>query len=316
MPKQSSTRTHQAKEASRFRRLWDALALDVSATGADAREFPLTDMSRALAQEIWRLPPAGSRQDCSAAVDVGTGTGVHAILMAARGYAPVYAIDANVDATRLAASRARRLLAPHHAQHITFIPESLDTSEHTAITAVSLATFNPPSFYDFGEADTNTPAFTGVYVDHGWRHFLEPERSFVYRFFRHVVLPRLAIGGHAILTWPGIERRLVEDMGMGTGAAQPVSPAILLRHWFDVDVSGSSLNSREFFSRRAMIRSDYGLGHAFWANLYMGATRGVYSRLVDMQSQPVVFPYGLLHLVRRSPTAFVALPASETMPNA
>lgn len=305
-PRGPATPTHQTMNDpdAEFEYVWRMITEDVVSFGAAAQEFPLTVMTRALAESLWRLHPEMIPLECRRAIDVGTGSGVHAIMMASRGFADVLAVDLNSDATQLAAARASRLLDRGRCRAIAFRDCALD-EVGSGDGGFGLITFNPPSFYDFGAADSLSPAFTGVYGDLDWHQCFMPEKSPLYRLFDKIVLPHLCVGGHLICTWPAIERRNVEDMTDAAGAGEPASPARLLRRWFHIDVDGVGLGARDFFSRSAAISSDYGLGDGFWANLYLGVARHVYSRLLETRSADrPSFRFGVLHLVRRSERQF------------
>src|ERR1035437_7958359 len=72
----------------------------------DATEFPLSSMSRKIVHVMERL------SNCSRkgfALDVGTGSGVHAIILNQMGYNCVLGVDSNSMAVDLALRRAIRL---------------------------------------------------------------------------------------------------------------------------------------------------------------------------------------------------------------
>jgi SAM-dependent methyltransferase len=281
--------------------VWDTISADVTASVLAAREFPLSRMSRSVAEELWKISSRAIPKELSG-LDVGTGTGVHAILMVAKGIKRVVAIDVNNAAVQLASARADRVLDRSSRAAVTFLVSSLDDADVLGNEKFGVVTFNPPSFFRFGDSEELSPACSGVYIDHGWQEATKPEHSLLYRFFERVVLPKLAIGGHVICSWPGLERRLVEDTGDTSKNVGAVSPARLLNRWFGIEVVGDSLAPTDFFRHTAVI-SSYGLGPNFWTNLSRGIATGLYSQFVEVAPQPS-FRYGILHLVRVSQQHF------------
>ena len=83
------------------------------------KEFPLTTMSRAVANAIWHLDLAsgGPVEAAGKALDVGTGSGIHAFVAARKGFSQVTAIDVNEKAVELAYARAGRFGFSAHLAH-------------------------------------------------------------------------------------------------------------------------------------------------------------------------------------------------------
>src|ERR1700674_4992841 len=90
-----------------FESFWQLIADDIQRTSA-GKEFIPTRTSRAIGNAIWTMVDQPESKVCTA-LDVGTGTGIHAILMAARGYRYVTAIDSSVRAIEYARERWNRL---------------------------------------------------------------------------------------------------------------------------------------------------------------------------------------------------------------
>jgi 2-polyprenyl-3-methyl-5-hydroxy-6-metoxy-1,4-benzoquinol methylase len=91
-------KTDRQASMTAFEACWDVLQRDVASNPA-AHEFPLTTMSHALGERIWSLP-RGENCASAPALDVRTGTGAHALMMALRGFSNVIAIDCSADAIR------------------------------------------------------------------------------------------------------------------------------------------------------------------------------------------------------------------------
>ena len=287
--------------------LWTAIEDDVDRGLSFTHEFPLTAMTRAVAEAIWRLP---SQEGVPGrALDVGTGTGVHALIMSARGY-EVDAIDVNADAIRHAEDRARGLKCAVRnarttdAPAIRFLVAGVD--DWRPRQGYGLITFNPPAYYHpLGSVD-NSPVAQGVFVDDD--NDRQPEGALLYRLFEKIVLPLLAPSGHLICSWPGLERRVVESVH-GETRGRIMSPLEKLETWFHITVVGDR-DPTSFFNRTARVNADdYGLHDTFWANLIAARDNYMYSGLTnarDAEQHLLEFKFGVLHLVRDSddPTFF------------
>lgn len=296
--------------------LWTAIEDDVARGLSFTHEFPLTAMTRAVAEAIWRLP---SSQEGAPrrALDVGTGTGVHALIMSARGY-DVDAIDVNADAIRYAEDRAGRLKCAVRGVRTTDTPAirfhvaGLDDWKQRH--GYDLITFNPPAYYHPLGSVANTPVAQGVFVDDD--NDREPSGAFLYRLFEKVVSPLLARNGHLICSWPGLERRVIESVH-GETRGRIMSPVEKLETWFHITVVGDR-NPTAFFDRVARVDSDdYGLHDTFWKNLIAARDKYMYSGLAnarDAERQSLEFKFGVLHLVRDSddPTLFRHHPEPES----
>ena len=302
-----------------FEKLWAIINQDVDHCLSGTHEFPLTAMTRAVAEAVWRLPvPPQPDNTTRCALDVGTGTGVHALFMLARGY-EVHAFDVSKDAIRHARARAERLgpaigrlpdvnLGPgRQPSRVRFSISGVDAFKESH--RYGLITFNPPAYYNMRGFVEATPAARGVFVDDNdhRRH----EASLLYRFFEHIVLRFLAPEGHAICSWPGLERRVVEAT-VGETPGRVISPLEKLETWFPVTVIGDR-NPHQFFNRSASVDSDQGLHDTFWENLIEARRRFMYSELADTsqaERQMLTFKFGVLHLTRDAtdPTLFRHVP--------
>ena len=103
-----------------------------------------------------------------------------------------------------------------------------------------------------------------------------------------------------ICSWPGLERRVVEEEPKAAQIGSPVLPTTLLKKWFQFKFVDDYHDVDQFYNRTATIR-DYGLGLPFLRNLNTSIERGYYSRLlcpVDRrQDGDQTFRFGILHLV-------------------
>lgn len=295
-------------DKSLFELVWKQIREDVNQFQHRDCEFPLTAMSRAVAEEIWSCDFSGAILN-KVALDVGVGSGCHSLLMAARGFRAILGIDPNLPAIRLARTRMKRLLPrlipdkPFEGPKFRLFPLSLDQIDNAGDFQYSLTIFNPPAYYDLAQGVHDTPAAQGVYVDDSPSTFLDYKWSFLYRFFNKVVIPRLAPGGHVICTWPGLERRVVERDPFAFEPGDLVHPFDLLEHWFGIEIQSRRRDPLGFFNHTASVSTDYGLGSTFWANLEEGFATGLYSSLADQANDEdgkFGFKFGVLHLTRSS----------------
>ncbi len=282
--------------------LWTAIEDDVKRRSSWAHEFPLTTMTGAVAEAIWRLPSTHERA-ARRALDVGTGTGVHALIMSALGF-DVDAIDISAEAIRFANARARRLendvreARGADVLQVRFYVAGVD--DWTADPRYDLITFNPPAYYHPLGPVVDTPAARGVFVDD--ENHLDPRGALLYRLFERLVRPLLAPNGHLICSWPGLERRVVES-SRGDAPRNIVTAAEQLETWCGVTVVGDR-DPKTFFCYPARVNSDdYGLHEPFWRNLIAARDRGMYSALAHAEraeQHSLEFGFGVLHLIRDS----------------
>jgi len=294
---------------------------------ADATEFPLSSMSRKIAHFIGRLTYCRRK---GFALDVGTGSGVHAIILSKMGYSCVLGVDSNAKAVDLALRRAIRLglpaapISPNEiAGHpdgwgnakVWFCPSPLQELNRLLFHRPDVIVFNPPSFFFKSPVNASSPISTGVYcgsvVDP-----LDVQGSLLYQFFGSVVLPLLAIGGDLVCSWPGLERRSVEIDPMPDQAGSSVHPASMLAHWFGLNIATDDEDPANFYKYTAII-SDYGLGDAFWLNFHLAQedTR-CYSELLfprdSLNGDRAAFRFGVLHLTRTGVNSFTVNSAGES----
>lgn len=282
-------------------------------------EFPVSSMSLQLASVLKGLaPPTGHH---SAALDVGTGCGIHSFLLNRMGFNSVLAIDCNERAVALACARGIRLgidcrftdreqvaaalLEDGTTPHVLFSPIPLQDLAGLGATKFRLIVFNPPAFFFVRDADLSSPAASGVYAGDISRA-LEVDQSLLFQFFEKIVLPLLVPGGEVICTWPGLERRTVELNPVAERRGLPAHPSDLLESWLSITVACQDADIDRFYRHTAVISLDYGLGSSFWSNLdHALQNPRCYSTLVKPSdwrygSRPT-FRFGVLRL-RRSNT--------------
>jgi len=294
--------------------------IDFLQSEASEREFPISTMSKTLAHVIEELA-APAEGEPTYALDVGTGTGIHAFILQGKGFS-VIATDCNEEAVQLAyrhASKAgiqcrkvdRGLLAAavkssrKSPREIVFATVSLQDLANQVGTDIRFSpiTFNPPGFFFLGNTERSSPVAVGVYAS-PVTQASDRRASLLFQFFDQVVFPLLKPGGDVICTWPGLERRVVELSPAAEIRGKVEHPAALLEHWFeDVCVSCEDRRTDAFYSRLAAIEFDYGLGDSFWRNLEEGLRDPrCYSRLVTAADATMggrtTFRFGVLHLRR------------------
>jgi hypothetical protein len=280
-------------------------------------EFPVSSMSLQLAKVLKGL--ASPNDNYAAALDVGTGCGIHSFVLNQRGFNPVLAIDSNERAIVLACNRGVRLgidsrlteraeiaaeLLEDNATtpRVLFSSISLQDLEGLVASKFQLIAFNPPAFFFVRDTDLSCPAASGVYAGDA-RRALDVDQGLLFQFFGRIVLPLLAPGGEVICTWPGIERRAVEINPVSESRSLPAHPASLIESWFDVIVDCKEKDVDRFYQHTVVINFDYGLGGSFWHNLdHALQNPRCYSTLVKSSdwrhgSHPT-FRFGILRLRR------------------
>jgi SAM-dependent methyltransferase len=294
--------------------------IDFLQSEASGREFPVSTMSKTLAHVIDQLA-APAEGEPTYALDVGTGTGIHAFILYGKGF-PVVATDCNEEAVQLAyrhASKAGiqcqkvdqgKLAAAVKSsrkfpREIVFATVPLQDLANQVGTGIKFSpiTFNPPGFFFLENTDRSSPVAVGVYAS-PVSQALDRGASLLFQFFDQVVFPLLKPGGDVICTWPGLERRVVELSPAVEIRGNVEHPADLLEHWFeDVRVTCEDKRTDPFYRRLASIEFDYGLGDSFWRNLEEGLRDPrCYSRLVTAADGRMggrtTFRFGVLHLRR------------------
>lgn len=255
-------------------------------------DFPITEMSRCIAEYLWtfctKIPDAPPK-----ALDVGTGSGVHALLLAHKGH-QVHAIDINEDAVQHTKHRLAQYF-PSHAPNISVVVKDLRSLAESAET-YDIVVFNPPAYRPYRGHEPQTSASSGVYLANG--------RNLVLDLVK--LLPRLLnIGGSFVAAWPGLPRFLVEN-----DECEPAAPVQLIEQWIGHQIFGDSpTHPDKFFHRKCVISSDYGLGSAFYRDLFIGFRDGFYSKNYAFPSDPQSggfpsFRFGILHLTRPASDRF------------
>jgi SAM-dependent methyltransferase len=266
----------------------------------NASEFPVTQMSAVLAEAISEL--LDQPTPINSALDVGTGSGIHAALLVASGISEVFAIDISEGAIEGAMARFLRVLGGgDHDGALRTTPhfQVLDVDQLETLNRMfQLIVTNPPSFFQPRPSDRArfSAVECGVY-DGERSRWRDPKHAFLYRALARIHLI-LEPGGYFLCTWPGLERRLAHDLD---ASGEPlVHPTALLTQWFGWQFSNAPTASTwpDFYRFRAEI-GDYGLGEAFLVSLSDDLHSGRYSNLVHppWKTGPT-FDFGLLALQR------------------
>lgn len=272
------------------------------------REFPITKMSKALAhsldyamKNIWK-----KRTDTILGLDVGTGKGLHSIVLAINGCDDVIAIDINEIAIELAEARLRRLEETGiHAgvqlqdNCITFRPCDIKIFELENARKFDVMVTNPPSYFAPKEIGclVHTPLGTGLF-DGKKEEADNTNKSFLYKFFERVY-DLLAPGGMVVCTWPGLQSRLVHSR---EGKREPVHPKFLLEEWFGWKVECADTDYRSFFRYRIPLvyeNLESEIADMIYADI---ALKKPYSTLVQAGDPSTGYrpnyPFGVLVLIR------------------
>lgn len=295
----------------------------------EADEFPISKMSMSLASAIAALDRSGRRR---LALDVGTGTGVHAFITHNLKFQTVLAIDRNGKAIDHALRRAETFGISSSTVNSSQLHTAVPSSPHSLLFSVcaqeqiaaslqmpgsfDLISFNPPGFFHAEDAQLESPLASGVYssVDTDCRVVAH---SPIYRFFEDVVLPLLAPGGDVVMTWPALEKRVVELEG-ASGSRECSHPITHLQRWFGLDIVSDQPDAAEFYRETSSISGDYGLGSTFKDRFLADLAKSeCYSSLVhasdsDLGGSPS-FRFGILHLRRsfENPNRFNLMPSGR-----
>lgn len=271
-------------------------------------EFPVTPMSRALVRAVLRVLSRRGQDFPSHALDVGTGSGIQSAVLALAGCHNVDAIDISAEAVSSAEKRIKRLASHLSAINTPFAVPAYKVADVANIPdgRWDVIVTNPPSY--FCDDSPQTPLEWGL-LDGSSSHSHDPTRSFLYRFFKYVVGPRLNPGGVAICTWPGIQMRLVHDLSTDCrGEAPPpiVHPSSLLDRWFNWDVRSGNKDWNQFFHTECSFSAS-GMGEDIMRQIKEDIHNGgCYSSLVRMANGATYFRFGVMALHRddRDPNSF------------
>jgi predicted RNA methylase len=272
---------------------------DLAANPSRVSEFPVTTMSTDLAHAITSLP-ATSGDSFVSALDVGTGSGLHAAAMAVAGCRDILAIDISSHAIAAAAERFQRIRAQldRLAGFAVAQPKYLtcDMVDLPASRQFDLIAANPPSFFlpqDGKPADLPMvhALFDGKRSSAG-----KPEESFLYRFLDRVVGPTLRPNGLMLCGWPAIERRVADSLDGGL-----VHPARRLEEWLGWTVTTEQRDAESFFCRAAGV-SGYGRDDGLLQQVANDVRNdAIYSTSLDFPDPTTMrFRFGILGL-RRDP---------------
>lgn len=277
-------------------RVADDLTSRASATKC---EFPITSMSRSLAKALDAIRPQIRTR--GAALDVGTGSGIHALQMAFHGFRRVDAIDICRGAIQCAGERWRRLaldLVDEPRIEPNFIHcrlQDVAGDPHLA-GEYDLISFNPPAYLALDKVNLENPLEAGLYSgtpqDAAGFHPLHD-------LCKLVVGPKLRQGGVAVFTWPGIQRRDVIDPRTET----VIHPAHLLHRRHGWTIHGLNGQEPTQFYRHTSPMSYVGpLQERFREELVHFVREGVYSPLINEHDPSCAhkpsFRYGIVALRR------------------
>lgn len=290
-----------------LKEITELIKLDIESSIEESKEFPITAMSKRLADKI--IDGVSLFEGKNSALDVGTGSGFHALLLKNLGVRWVIGIDINPRAVNLAQERTRRLfptipiandlseynqMLSEDSDVIFFHQRSLDEFNVDSNSKYDIITFNPPAYFDLSNDISSSPVYDGVYTKD--LKFSKYKYSHIYRFYRDIVIPFLSLGGIAIFTWPGLERRIVCSPSNSNNITHPAS---LLEDWFEITIHGDRNN---FYKYDADLNHDYGLSTQFWNNLNQGYEKQCYSpllqKIVEDDTTKYRFSFGIIIIKR------------------
>jgi SAM-dependent methyltransferase len=297
---------------------------DISEIGVPRGEFVVSKMTHAIANSMkfahrnFDLPQAP-------ALDIGTGTGYHTILLLALGQKRIFSIDINEQAIDYAKERVSRFYPD--AQHyefeklaafeksvkngdpsVNFYPHSLDDIAQFSENAYSLASFNPPILYPFFEAGFDEPATQGVYFETD--DVKNKENDLVYKFYETIARKNLAKGSHILCIWANLNRHLVEMNPFMEDDPEFVHPAPILEKWFDFKFDNEPESFEDFYCHTTILGASFfnqdNKGEIYSRNIRHGIENQHYSKLLipgDPETMAgTKFEFGVLHLVKTSDT--------------
>lgn len=277
---------------------------DIETGDPRRREFPVTTMSRALSTAIeFIVNSLNMPVHEMKAIDVGTGSGVHAFLLATLGFNSVYGLDRSVQAISYANERAARLkneCCNFNGNLPQFIHGCIETIANTTELPgqFDLMVMNPPAFYTLGPINIATPIDSGLFTGIHPTHTSNTDNPL--NAFFDAVSQRLTLGGIAIATWPGVQTRQVTD-----GGDCDLHPAQILTRRFAWNIDqASSLAANDFYRYRSKMAYSYYSSNDFRSETHDFIRDGYYHPSVktsdpDYQHHPT-FPFGILALQRHT----------------
>jgi SAM-dependent methyltransferase len=271
----------------------DLFKADFEATINPYPEFPVTMMSSDLARAIGDLPPL-LRVRPRSALDVGTGSGLHASALAVAGIQEIDAVDIAAPAVAAAQRRFFRLRPQLDRLAGTAVPAPrftvCDMEAADLRKPYDLIVANPPSFFPARATEVPDTPITRALFDGDRRQADNVENSFLYRLFARCSRGLLADGGTIICTWPAIEARLTSSRSRNL-----VHPLDLLSKWFGWQFGTSYESAEAFFRKSAQVRG-YGSDDRLVNMVAEDARRTrMYSETLAFPEPDVmIFRYGIL----------------------
>lgn len=275
---------------------------DIAKCKCDVHEFPVTTMTRTLWEGIAAI--AQLLDHPKAALDVGSGSGAHSFLLASLGVENVQGLERCEKAVACAKDRAHRLCAalPEAASWAQpqFIQGSVEAipPNNEMHDQFDIMTMNPPAFYYPTQIDTSNPLDSGLYTGLPPTNEAPDTTNPINDFFRVAVTHRLAPGGIAICTWPGIQTRQVTD-----GTNGDLHPAQILMRRLKWRIKGADdTSAADFYRYRSKLADNKSPHYDFrqYINDYLaGGEYHSYVRKLDPENhlQPT-FAFGVLALRR------------------
>jgi SAM-dependent methyltransferase len=276
-------------------------------------EFPVTSMSSDLATAIEQCVSESIGPNYTA-LDIGTGSGLHAAACLASGIERVWTIDISSQAIELAKHRFVRIRDDLHrlVKHNVLMPEFY-CADFASLPwqprRFNLVVANPPSFF-FGNdkvCEEKTPLWYALY-DGFKSDAFDPTKSFLYRLFDTVIRNSLEYGGTVLCMWPAIERRLTSSQERGSSALS--HPAKMLRQWFGWRVDGGEFDVDTFYSRTSFV-TGYGAVDPLVSEVLRDISMGCYysdSITPSANMKGFTFRYGVFRMKREDEDRFRFVP--------
>ncbi|MDP2433151.1 MAG: hypothetical protein Q8O33_14150 [Pseudomonadota bacterium] len=275
---------------------------DIASCRCGVPEFPVTTMTRTLWSGIKAIAKLLDRP--KAALDAGSGSGAHSFLLASLGVENVQGLERCGEAVACAKDRANRLHAalPDAAnwawpQFIQGCVEAVPRNSEL-LDQFDIMTMNPPAFYTPTKIDISRPLDSGLYTGNPPTPAEPDPANPINDFFRIAVSQRLAPGGIAICTWPGIQARQVTD-----GTASKLHPAQILMRRFNWQIEGAdSVLAEDFYRFSSKLAYNDSPGNGFRRYTHLCLEDGKYHSYVqrsdpEHQHQPT-FAFGVLAIRR------------------
>jgi hypothetical protein len=259
------------------------------------------------------------------ALDIGTGTAYHTLLMLALEHPEIIAADINPQAIEYAKERIENFFPDAVLRKNTSVNE-LDHSKEGDNSVVNLlvsslqeicknknekyalATFNPPILYPFVNPKFDKPASHGVYFE--MDDVKDHKQDLVYQYYQHIAQNNLAKGSHIFCVWTSLNRHLVETEPFNGEDGPFVHPAEILKNWFGFEFENEAESLEDFYQHTTVLGAGFfnqsETGDIYTQNLEYGMENNLYSKmLIPSEGDEMAgthFKHGILHLVKTSDT--------------